>query len=239
MLDLRWSFLDPTSISIRILIFVIGRVLVCLSRFFEVRHSTVAGPISTVDRVLSLYLNIVPTLKEIGRAVVEWRTSKKRDIHTNTRPITKIDILIRSEKLHCRSRIVKNWLKLVKSVTDILFGSDQDIDFRDRPCINVSVSFLEVPHSTTACSIRFKPGTMFNYKLNSWSMVEFFGSDQSRFIEVRRSTRRDGFGSNSDNAYFWRKFSIFFPYICHTFLKFAVAGAQLFRQKNLSWKSYH
>ena len=39
--------------------------------------------------------------------------------------------------------------------------------------------FFEVHHSTTARPIRFKLGTMFNYKLNSGSMVEFFGSDQS------------------------------------------------------------
>ena len=38
--------------------------------------------------------------------------------------------------------------------------------------------FLEVRHSTAARPIRFKLGTMFNYKLNARSTVEFFGSDQ-------------------------------------------------------------
>ena len=80
------------------------------------------------------------------------------------------------------------------------FGSDQDIDFRDRPCISILSRFFEVRHSTMARPIWFKLGTMFNYKLNSRSTVEFFGSDQdidfrdqpcisilSRFLEVHYS----------------------------------------------------
>ena len=71
------------------------------------------------------------------------------------------------------------------------FGSDQSIDqdidfyrfsffYRVIGRVLVCLSrFLEVHHSTTAGPIRFKLGTMINYKLNSRSTVEFFGSDQS------------------------------------------------------------
>ena len=67
-------------------------------------------------------------------------------------------------KLHTRSRVE-------------FFGSDQDIDFRDRLCISILSRFLEVRDSTTAHSIWFKVGTMLNYKLNARSTMEFFESD--------------------------------------------------------------
>ena len=112
---------------------MIGRVLVCLSRFFKVHHSTTARPIQ-------LKLGTVFNYKLNSRSTVEFSDS------------IRILIFVIGHVLVCLSR------------------------------------FFEVHHSTTARLIRFKLGTMINFKLNSRSTVEFFGSDQSSFIEVRLST---------------------------------------------------
>ena len=85
--------------------------------------------------------------------------------------------------------------------------------------------FLEVHRLMMAQLIRFKVGTMLTYGVNSRSTQKFLWSEQSIDQDIEFL------------FYAYHAFEVFFLRVI--FLLQFVAGAQLFHQKNLSWKSYH